>query len=569
MNSYNDNLNSSVLELLQSQELDQKNKKAQLNAAMFSLYYAQGATITATEKLELSIIALSKKSDIKAQAVISKTISTNLLASANQVKAYVGQSVTNAAVAAANVQVAANAILKLAGDMGSIYSIINAGDFGTDIYDQSKEAHRLMDITAWKAEKASEKAMMASSLTAQISAPMLADKAKSTDVTLSDLLDIISLEYDAISEKVNADNTALADANIKEKAAEGVLEDLNTDYYASSTALASTNKQLNLNLMIPQKSKTSNSYTVCFDALKSPFETKHEKPNYPIEQYYVMVVKESKKAIFNINSAEQIILKEEDLLLYKKVFSNDSLKELIPSKMSKEPKTFLEVNLTIDQLNDADDEAIVRGSNYVVFVMANYDDEYKREINNFEDYLSAPSAPFNLTYKLESPAVSTFNINSKNPKIESTFNFEIEKSKNANSKVEYRCIFLPADPEITHGLLTDNALRLMEQEKENGLDLLYLVDDKQPSLFLNKSIAENISAGCYYKAKQSKTKDASEMVVWEVKMGSQTTDNYGNPLISGNQYIPVVLTMSTEPKDKLIQYTNVITDYINTPAFQF
>ena len=61
MNSYNDNLHADVLASLQSQELDQKKKNAQQNAAMFSLYYAQGARITAADKLE------SAEADLKAK----------------------------------------------------------------------------------------------------------------------------------------------------------------------------------------------------------------------------------------------------------------------------------------------------------------------------------------------------------------------------------------------------------------------------------------------------------------------------------------------------------------------
>ena len=77
----------------------------------------------------------------------------NLLYSASQQKSYTAQSVTNAAVCAANVQVAANAVLRLSSDMGSIYSMLSAADFGSEIYLQSRTAYSIMNETAYDAEK--------------------------------------------------------------------------------------------------------------------------------------------------------------------------------------------------------------------------------------------------------------------------------------------------------------------------------------------------------------------------------------------------------------------------------
>ena len=44
MNTYSEILQTTVLDSLQSQYLVQTNLRSQVNAAMFSLYYAQGAT---------------------------------------------------------------------------------------------------------------------------------------------------------------------------------------------------------------------------------------------------------------------------------------------------------------------------------------------------------------------------------------------------------------------------------------------------------------------------------------------------------------------------------------------
>src|SRR5471030_1749589 len=102
MNSYKENLRSTVIASLQSQELERKNIQAQMNASMFTLYYAGGATITALEHCEQANDTLIKSKELKTQAVIAGGISNNQLASSTEANQYVKQSVTNTAVCAAN-----------------------------------------------------------------------------------------------------------------------------------------------------------------------------------------------------------------------------------------------------------------------------------------------------------------------------------------------------------------------------------------------------------------------------------------------------------------------------------
>jgi len=162
MNSYKENLNALVLTSLQSQGLNEKAIHAKLNAAMFILYYAEGATILAEKKLEASQAELAIKAKIKAEAVNNVNLSNKLLASATQTNTYFKQSINNTAVCAANVQVAANAIVRLAGDIGSIFSILNAADQNSDIFRDTERVRTLIDHTAYTAELASKLAMEAS-----------------------------------------------------------------------------------------------------------------------------------------------------------------------------------------------------------------------------------------------------------------------------------------------------------------------------------------------------------------------------------------------------------------------
>ena len=157
----------------------------------------------------------------KRAAVADSNISTNSLASAEVENTTVVQSVTNSAVSAANIELAANAITKLASDTGSIFSIVNAADFGSQIYDEAKYAKNLMDNTAYLAERASQHAMESSALSAKISSAAVLEKATATDTSIKSLLEVVTAEFEEISEVVDADNEILAEASEKEKKAEG------------------------------------------------------------------------------------------------------------------------------------------------------------------------------------------------------------------------------------------------------------------------------------------------------------------------------------------------------------
>ncbi len=733
MNSYNENLHSDVLSSLQAQELDIKKKKSQQNAAMFSLYYAQGARITAADKLELANNELAQKGKVKDQAVNNSNISTNLLAAAEQEKTYVEQSVTNAAVSAANVQVASNAILKLAADMSSVFSIVNAADFGGDIYDHAEHANDLINKTAVRAEVTSQLAMEASSDTAQVSAVAVEAKAKNTHANIENITKVISTEFDTISTAVNSDNVALASAKTKEKAASGILVDMNADYYASQEAYDSLNESLNIDLYVPSDSVKSNGYSVHFDLIKSPFDTDKSLPYYPVKEYYIMLVKSRNKSVFNVNSAERIIQGDINNRQYIKIAPPEDLEpvaagaptppNIVPLKPVGKNKTIstITVPVTILDLVDTDGDIIQRGDEYVVFVMAVYYEEYKRTLNNYEDFLSAPSATFSLTYTLEGPDPKSFDVvdtvvksetitkpttvetqhdgTTKDvagsliekktldiPEVDTVFTFELDEHANEQTNVEYRCMFLPSDTDITKGLITEDGLRTIEQEVKNiqkvseefdpkiaeaKTKLASLRDDRQafqtkqefltkeyqevsgdlksnpndkkllskqkklwdqiqditkklnlivtlpttiqtlegeknaamkdlltqdifqPGVFFNVDLAEQVSAANYTKAILSKMqpltpaksdddsgkgkgKGGSKLqpanagkLQWQASLGPQTTDNYGNPLIPGNSYVPVVLTFSTEPEELLAQYTNVITDYSKTSSFVF
>ncbi|WGH75710.1 hypothetical protein P8625_00680 [Tenacibaculum tangerinum] len=489
MNSYNENLHSGVSTSLGNQETALKKAQAQLDATMFSLYYAQGNYITIYEKLGIENNKYQFNQKLYNEMVIDSDLSTNLLSSVNQGKTLVTTSISNASVAASNVQIASNAILKLASDMGSIFNIVSAADFDSEIYQQSKDANSLMSETAYLAEVLSQYSMKTSSLIAEVSAEKLSETAATSDASVKNLLQVVKTEFDKAATQVNNDNNALAQASTDEKKLEGSLEDAKVNYDASKDAYAITNQELNLDLVVTKENLKGREikYTVSFLPYQSPFGVENAPSGYPVDNYYIFLVKESKKKTFSMSVAEGILVKDPEA-------KGKNGYPYIVIKGGKSTEKGVSKTLMFNALEDTDEDALQLGENYVVFVLASLSSTYKKLINNFEDYLTAPSASFSLTNQLIAPVADDIKVgNEKTEKdkkisLESKIisavsisredlagkNTESKKivnqvlsfptNQNTHFKVEYRCMFLPDNSELIKGLLTNQELLAKEEE---------------------------------------------------------------------------------------------------------
>jgi hypothetical protein len=470
MSSYNENLHSSVVSSLNTQELELQNVEANLEASMFSLYYAQGARITSAEALEITTAKYAYQKKVNEQAIIDSDLSTNVLQSANNAKSYTATSVSNTAVAAANVQIASNAILKLASDAGSIFSIVNAADFDTDIYAQSNKAYVLMNDTAYAAEQASQHSMESSAAIAEVTTDTLADKATVTDTSIKDLLSVVTKQYDDTTALLSSQSAELAASNTKEKEAEGTLEDFSVAYNSTKAAYNLNNSELNLNLTVktPITVGDHSSYTVSFNNYKSAFNVQSadgtEKPvGYPVQNYYIMLVENSKSATFGINDAEGIVTEG---------FANRYV-AITPSADSKDgvvQKIYIDGTSTSEKavLKDSEGNTLELGKEYVVFVLSVFTTAYKKTINVFDDYLSAPSKMFVIKNQLN--AVHANGIQQPTDSNVIKFgvfenpNYLLNNNTENLDNIQYRCAFLPNDQELVRGLLTNEELHYIDKQ---------------------------------------------------------------------------------------------------------
>lgn len=611
MNTYNENLHNIIVASLQSQELEKKAAGSQLNASVFTLYYAQGAMATANEQLDAAQQMMEKKAAIKNQVGNSSNVSNNLLSSARNADQYLKQSVTNVSVCASNVQVAATAFVRLASDMGSIFSIISAADFDKDFYQLAKDVRDYINAAAYDAEMASQIAMESSALASEVSTSTVLDKAKSTNTLMNNFLQLISADFDAASQAFATQNAKVTTVFANEKAASGAVKDVSINYLSAISVYGLINKELNLNLTTaPVLGMESTTFKVKFNLIKSAFD-KREIPAipsdeliatnydiYPVKDYYIIVVKETKKITFSVNDAEDIIntgVKKEkssgtQIEYIQHVLVNGHQTEAEKDKQKGEKYDVvqpIDIYSAHDPgvfLYDSDGDPIGPGINYVVFVIAVFTHQYKQAINTFDGYLSASSETFSLTNLLKpvsaaaikvnpvalGPAVSAVAILDKY-KVETGTYAEYElkfyMDENPNYKVEYRCMFLPYGDKFLQSLPTGLSNGI--PEAANGIQGISK-DKYHFALYFNLNIAEQVMAGNYTSAKQfvggSETNSFTE---WIALIGEATTDNFGNPLIADKQYIPVVLTISAESEEMQAQFTNVLSNFNHTRPFTY
>lgn len=545
MNSYNENLHAAVVGTLQNIDLEQQELKSQVNASMFTVYHAEGATIAAEQNLTAARNELKAKLARQSQAVKNSNLCINILGSATQANVDVKQSISNIAASAANVQLAANSIVRLASDMGSIFSIVNAADFDSDIYYQAEYATGLINKTAYDAEIASQLAMNASMSTAEVSATTVLDTATSANTLMSSILKITTTDFDAATQELSADNSALVTIRADEKADEGNLETLNVQYKASLSAYQLANKELNLDLRVEPSETIESSFTVEFDLIRSPFLLEEVAENsllYPVKDYFLIVVKESKKQTFSISNAENLLLKNNGEMISVVVQTDLRINQFVNVYGSAENK--------FNTVKDSDDELIKPGLNYVVFVLAVFEDAYKRKINCYDDYLSAPSQAFSLTMKLEAAqdievvkyqedklsaeeltAVNfakaaqvlkkTVDLENNAVVGEYTYQLNFNTTDRLGESVEYRCMLLPFTLDVADDLLTGDSLEFLTQ--------IEIKDLEQISNEFDPKIAELQASNYEYalniQSLEQELKDLSNDLEALTKLGTASTED--------------------------------------------
>ena len=514
MNSYRENLQEAVGTSLDALYTEQTKLQSQQTSAEYSLYYAQGAQLTAEENLDSTCKLLEDARLINQQGVKNDNLAINLVASANLIQTNTATTITNSATAAANIQTATNAISKLAADVGSALNIAAAACYGTDIYKKTLAANGFIRETANKAEFASQQAMEASYKSSEVVAKQLATSGTKAKTNLETLLTAAKTQFEALSTEKVTEQQAVAAASKTEKAAEGTLEDAQKEASAIDSSVASSNNRLNFGLTATTAVASGvHSVDVIFHAFVSPFTALPEDckvqlgdnaaiPN-AVEDYYVFIVKAEEKANVKLEQVDSI-------------FGEYQAERFVPATVDSTDADAYNATIIMGTTKDLNGSDIKSGTEYVVYMYAVLTLDYQKYLNAFSNILSIPSASVTLTEQL--PIAESVTVVTEGDKKQVQFTVS-----DATAPAEYRVMLLLGDSPLTGGLMVD-------EQSTNKQSHLHF--------YFNKEIAKLVSPANYLVAELG-AEDGEKVV----EIPSDMTDNFGSPLIAGMSYIPVVLAM--------------------------
>ncbi|WNJ96739.1 hypothetical protein RND59_06595 [Vibrio ruber] len=522
MNSYQENLQEVVGTSLDALYAQQQKLASKRRSAQYSLYYAQGAQLTALDNLEATSDQLEAVRLINQQGVKNDNLMNNLVASTHLIQTNATTTVGNSATAATNLQTAATAVAKLAADIGSALNIAAAACYGTDIYKKTLEANSFIRETANQAEYASQKAMNASSSSSEVIAKALESSATRAKAELEKLLTATQAQFKTLSSARVAEQEAFATSSQTEKKAEGALEDAQSAESAINGSVAVSNQTLNMNLTAV--AQDDQQITVSFQSLATAFSQLPEQCAAqlgkadaslpaPVSDYFVFIVSADKKSSVKLEQVESIFAE----------YQQQRFTEVKEGNKDSEGNYQVVIKYDNSCLDFAGNP-LKLGSDYLVYVYAVLDLAYQKYIGSYSNLLSSASQPFTLLTPLPAAKKISFDEDTR----------EISFSVTANLKHEPECrvMLLPAYQPLTGGLMID-------QNSTSSNSAL--------NFYFNQSIAMQISSANYQLANIESTtlKNGKLTHRMSATLPDDMTDNFGNPLITGMFYIPVVLSTPT------------------------
>ncbi len=584
MNTYNDNLQVTVEDILTDLQSKQTMLNSQYKNNEYVLYYAQGATIKAQERLDKVVDAYEFARKVDEEGVENNNQAVNLLATSTHAGESVASSVTNAATAASNVQIAANAISKLAADIGSAFNVSYAADYGTDIYELGHKTNEFIRHTAYRAERASQLAMEATTETSEVIASQLLADSTQAKSDIDNLLKATQAEFTKLTTTRAADNAALASAFTAERVAKGVYLDSLSNAKAINAAYDNISKKLNYNLQVATSS--SSSINIKYSQYRQPFPATDGdgKKSYAIPsaspKYYAVIVPDDHKLMFNLDKAKLLFTNYKESRFIE--LNKSGSKGVSDNGKSDHWLTHEEL-IKVKGVSDSEGKPVTAGAPYVVFLYIEVSLDYKKYIDSLSDFLSAFSTTFTLTTELPAainievalpdedknpPANTAVSVNNVVGKIQ----FEVP-FKPVNG-IEYRCMLLPeGTPGIDRLLTAVNnsevdsriSLNTVQSRSDKPLSSLSKKGEQGLGFYFNLDIAQLVTPSNYTLANMVKDQEiGKDSLQFYSDLTVETTDNFGDDIQPGKKYIPVVLSIVPDNITDYKNYTSVISDISST-----
>jgi hypothetical protein len=588
MNTYDENLQQTVTNTLAALSLSAANLDSAKTIAEITLYEAQGAEVTAREKLKSTRINEAIWQGIKDQARYNDCQVVNLLASAAEANTDVSSGITNAATAASNVQIASNAISMLAADIGAALNIATASLYDTDVYDRIVNANSFINEVANESKRVAKNAMNASAFTSEITTTEVLAQTQATKSKLDNIFKSAQSTLGGFANLAIAENSQITQASQTERQAEGGLEDADREVRAVLESYRNANNQLNQGLKVTVVN--SREINVSFSELPNPLPTFKSGDAAKVvippadPKYFLALLPAQNQSTFSLDQAQQIFSQSPNNFYKVEPTSAARLANFpnggtTPSgiravsdgntaTLTADGKQTQSVEVqaetvgtnTISLVKDVNGNDVNAGWSYVAYLYIELSKAYQQFVSNFSDLLSAPSQPFVPATTVPSP----YELNTKYATDEAsgevlaiaTMSFVHPDTENtadtvpgtgaspkadANSEAsadvpppgsantfEYRCI-------------------LLETTLDPNPDFLLCVDENNnPPLYFNLNLAENVSPANYTVA--------SGGTAFRFVPG--VTDNFGNVVQQGVEYRPYVLAIACG--DNSAKFVNVL-----------
>ncbi len=376
MNSYNENVRSTITTVLSNLEAENKRHSAELDLAKQKHSLAVSTEKIAEEKLDHSSELFQYQSEIQSRVVECADSAEIIHQSTDEYKTLATRLVTNSAVAASKVQVAVTAVFQVAGDAANVFSIVSASDFDTEIYKLAEKTNDCLRNTAETAGIASQQALELSVQAAQTAATTASSQAKMVLGGAIAFRDTREASVAALKAVVGMDTDNLEVAQSDEKTAKGEVETSRLAHATAQRAFRECTEELNFGLTVSQGKRTKNSFTVQFNRYTLPFTAEKN----PVKGYFLFLVKAHSAPNFSLTNAENALTHPEHYVWIPAVATKKQYERVVDS----------------GELRDSHGDEMVPGKPYVVFLLVEPSETYKKEINCFDNYLLAPSETFSL-----------------------------------------------------------------------------------------------------------------------------------------------------------------------------
>jgi hypothetical protein len=562
MNTYNESLKNTTDAVLAGLTDEKTKLQAEQATGEFNLYYAQGAQLAASDKLHDDVALRVLCNQAKEQSLRADDVAGNLLATVTMANTDVGASATNMATAAANVQIASNAIVALSQNIGGALNNAVASLYGTEIYKQLFDANNLINDVANDCKHIAMMAMDATSATADISAQALLTQTKAVGAKIDTLLATTQGEVDKQTALGVADRAALATASRAEGQAESALLDIDGQARANRSAYANASRELNMGLSV--KVESGKRIEVACLPLDFPLRHFSTQPAAhvpaPGAVYFLTLVPLEQSATFSIAQAAQLFATRPD-------GDNAQFHRIEPGSRA------TGVDLTLDAFGNK----VKAGNPYVAYVYVELAHAYKRFISDFDDLLSSPSQSFVPATTLPraqrlgaGEVVNEGHLASVKPQPLARLHFSALALPHDVPAPEFRCI-------------------LIEEGSRAEAHLMRNHECMAPPIYFSVAIAEQVAPGNYEKAQRvelstsrpparnakpesadgnapedtgdadvAAAADITGVDYYVVTIQPTTTDNFGNMLRPGTHYKPMILTVMNN--DHANKYVSVLSD---------